>query len=613
MAKKNTTQASEGGSKQKIAEFRSRVEEKVNSGYTCLGLSMPQVSDIQLASQSDMRSALARENSEFPGGKTAHLSFGIFDNRENTPVPVDGKGTKGKGYIPWGPNNELPNQIYNLAASLPYTAAAIKFLVDLTVGHGPKLMYKWARYAGGTASEELIPYEHAGVLIRGRIRELKAQLEQREQAKKQQEEDGGEGESQSATMQTNTINWEDVVNPKPEVEMENPEDEPGTIEFEIKQLKEEYKEWERTLPEYNRFTEDNNLTLHFLECMTDYWHMDMFYPQVGLELGTIDTWNPKIRYIDRVSNLCARLEEMDERHRINYVYYSETWRSNASASLAKNEIVAYPAVQYKTMLGGLRAVVEKHNAKYKDVDVNALSPEERRKRLKSRPAWLTCPIRYPSPNPYYPRPAWWSIFSSMVYDYASNLVVDKAIARQNSTMWSKIIFIDQEYLSRIFDLQEADTPEKQEKIRNDIYSRVNTLLQNKENNGKTLLMDKYLGSDGKTVQYSIEIIDVPQPASGAETKDELEEISSIIFFAFGVHPALIGAVPGKSGSTGGTYQRELILIKQNLLDPARSLYLKFLQNIASFNGWDKRAVWKISDLVLTTLDRSKTGTEETTN
>jgi hypothetical protein len=217
-------------------------------------------------------------------------------------------------------------------------------------------------------------------------------------------------------------------------------------------------------------------------------------------------------------------------------------------------------------------------------------------------------------NPYYPRPAWWSIFPSMVYEYARTLIVDKAIARNNATMWSKIIFIDQEYLSRIFDMQGAETPEEQEKIRNDIYHRVNTLLQRKENNGKTLLMDKYLGPDGKTVQYSIEIVDVPQPSSGAETKDELEEISSIIFFAFGVHPALIGATPGKSGSTGGTFQRELMLIKQNLLDPARSLYLKFLQNIYAFNGWDSdHAVWKVSDLVLTTLDRSKTGTEEVTN
>lgn len=599
MAKKNTTHAPETdfGSKQKYAEVRRQVEDRINRGYTCLGLSLPQVKEIAMDSQESKRSALTKENSEFPGGKTAHLSFGMFDNKQSNPIPVENAGTVGKGYIPWGPNNDLPNIIYNLAANLPYTEAALKFLVDLTVGRGPKLMYKWANYSGGTVKEEWVSYEHAGVLIRNRIRELKAQLEERDRVK-QDEGSGGEGSSNgSSSMQTSTIDWGDVVNPKPCVEEENPEDEPGTLEYEIRLLKDAYKEWERTSPEYEQFTEDNNLTLHFLGCMTDYWRMGLYYPTVGFTIGRADGWNPKIKYVDRVPDVCGRLEQMDDQLRINYVYYSESWRKDATAELGNREIVAYPAVQNKTMLGGWRNIVARNQ----------------RTRVKNRPAWVACPISDPSPNPYYPRQAWWSIFSSMVYDYASNLVVDKAIARQNSTMWSKIIFIDQEYLARIFDLQGAETPEEQEKIRNDIYSRVNKLLQRKENNGKTLLMDKYMGPDGKTVQYSIEIVDVPQPASGAETKDELEEISSIIFFAFGVHPALIGAVPGKSGSTGGTYQRELILIKQNLLDPARSLYLKFLQNIAAFNGWDKNAVWKISDLVLTTLDRSKTGTEETVN
>lgn len=597
MAKKNTTQASEGGSKQKIAEFRKAVEEKVSRGYTCLGMHLPQVTDIPLTSQDDKRSALAGANSEFPGGRMAHRSFGMFDNKQSNPIPVENAGTEGFGYIPWGPNNDLPNIIYNLAANLPYTAEAIKFLVELTVGHGPKLMYECARYAGGTVKEEKIPYEHAGELIRGRLRDLKAQLEQREQERSQQEESGGEGESQSATMQVNTIDWDDVVNPKPAIEEEHSEDEPGTIEFEIKKLKEDYKEWERTLAEYEQFMEDNNLTLHFMECMTDYWHMDMYIPTVGFTIGRSEGWTPKIKFVDRVPDVCGRLEQMDTQLRINHVYYSESWRKDATAELDNREIVAYPAVQNKTMLGGWKNIVARNQ----------------RTRVKNRPAWVACPIRYPSPNPYYPRPAWWSILSSMVYDYASNLVVDKAIARQNANMWSYIIFIDQDYLTRIFDLAGAEKTEDMEKIRNDIYNRVNKILERKENNGKALLMDKYVGPDGKSVQYSIEIVPVPQPASGAETKDELEEISSIIFFAFGVHPALIGAVPGKSGSTGGTYQRELILIKQNLLDPARSLYLKLLQNIASFNGWDKHAVWKISDLVLTTLDRSKTGTEETTN
>ena len=597
---KNTTQASKEGSRNQIAEFQSIVEKKVSSGYSCLGLSLPQVSDIPMVSQEDMRSALVGASSEFPGGKSAHRSFGMFDSKQSSPSLVEGVGTPGYGYIPWGPNNDLPNQIYSLVADQPYTAAAIKFLIDLTVGRGPKLMYKWARYAGGTVTEELIPYEHAGVLLRNRLRELKLQLAKQ----KNNEEETVKEEEGSQEPSKGTIGWSEAVLmtegvdscPKDE---NHPEDEPGTLEYEIRTLENDYKEWERVMPEHKRFTSENNLTLHFLECMTDYMHMDIYFPRIGFEIGTSGSWNPKIRVVDRVPDVCARQEQMDERLRVNYVYYSEKWRQDATAELSARDIVAYPAVQNKFMLNGWKSIVKKHQ----------------RSRLKDRPIWVACPIKYPSmQNPYYPRPAWWSIFPSMVYEYARTLIIDKAIARNNATMWSKIIFIDQEYLSRIFDIRGADTPEEQQKVRNEIYDRVNRLLQRKENNGKTLLMDKYVGPNGKDVQYSIEIVDVPQPSSGAETKDELEEISSIIFFAFGVHPALIGATPGKSGSTGGTFQRELMLIKQNLLDPARSLYLKFLQNIYDFNGWDSdHAVWKVSDLVLTTLDRSKTGTEEVVN
>ena len=602
MAKKKTTEAPAGGVKEKIESFRSTVEGYVGRGYTCLGTSIPQVAEIDLSNKDAMRNALAKESGEYPGGKAMHKTFGMFDSKQSNPRMVSNAGTEGKGFIPWGPNNDLPNQIFSLGASLPYTSAALRYLIDLTVGRGPMLMYKWAKYAGGTVKEELIPFEHAGVLIRGRLMELKNKLAEQEREQKEEQDRGEDKNAEPAPG--STIGWSQAISLDEEPVPSEPKEEPkkkleaGTLEYEIHQLEEDYKTWEKSWEEISEFIENNNLHLHFLKCMTDHVHMDMYFPTVGFNIGASGKWDAKIKYVGHIPAVCARLEEMDTNLRSNYVYYSEKWRNDATAELQGREVVAYPSVMNETMVNGWKKIVDANH----------------RTRVKDRPTTVACPIRYPSmQNPYYPRPAWWSIFPCMVYQYASTLVVDKAIARQNSNMWSKIIFIDQQYLEQMFIMTSAETAEEQMKIRNDIYNRVNRLLQQKENNGKTLLMDKYLGPDGKTVQYSIEIVDVPQPSSGAETKDELEEISSIIFFAFGVHPALIGAVPGKSGSSGGTYQRELTLIKQNLLDPTRSLYLKFLQNIHTFNKWDKHGVWKICDLVLTTLDRSKTGTEEAVN
>ena len=178
-------------------------------------------------------------------------------------------------------------------------------------------------------------------------------------------------------------------------------------------------------------------------------------------------------------------------------------------------------------------------------------------------------------------------------------------------MWGKIIFINSEYLRAACDELQATTPEAIEQVRQGIYQKVNQFLQRRENNGKTIVLDSFVGPDGKTLQKSVEIVDVPNTTDAKELKDELEEISSIIFFAIGVHPALIGAVPGKSGSTGGTYQRELQLLKQNQLSPRQRIYLQFLKNVYTFNGWDPHGELVIRQQVLTTLDRSATGTEET--
>ena len=124
MAKKSTDASSTGEGVKKIEKFKGRVEDLKGRGFTCIGHSMPQVMEFTIESMNDKRQAMAGEGSKFPGGKIAHKTFGMFDAKQSNPTPVEHAGTPGLGYIPWGPNNDLPNQIYNLAANLPYSAAA---------------------------------------------------------------------------------------------------------------------------------------------------------------------------------------------------------------------------------------------------------------------------------------------------------------------------------------------------------------------------------------------------------------------------------------------------------------------------------------------------------
>lgn len=596
--KSGETEGQSGGVRQKIDTFRSKVEELKDKGFVPLG---PFTVDSESKDTYDKEcESLSQRNAQIIGGAVARATFGMFDGKQSNPIPVSGIGTEGLGYIPYGQDNQLPNIIFNNSASLPYTAAALKYIVDLTVGLGPKLMYSFARYAGGTVTSELIPYEHAGVYLLNRIREVRNKIADRDAIVYQREEENQSNTGEEKNGEA-VILWADAIRidtTSEEEDKSKPEDEPGTLEFELKQLLEDYETWKHDKEEIDSFLEENNLGLHYMKCMQDDVHMDIYIPTIGLSIGRpSEPWNPKVVRVGHLPDVCSRLEEMDSNYRINYVYYSERWRQDATAELEAKDIVAYPAISSESMLSDLRLHVKRHQNK---------------RILKNRPTWVACPIYYPSMlKPYYPQPAWWSIFPSGVFEYSSTLITDKAIERRNATMFSKIIFINQEYLRELYAMMGDDTTDKMKKRKEEIYASVNEFLKDRANNGKNLCLDSFMVPDSKSVLHSVEIVDVPRPATGAATKDELEEISSIIFFAIGVHPALIGSVPGKSGSSGGTYQRELQLLKQNQLAPRQHAYLKWLQSIHSFNRWDKHGVWTIQQQVLTTLDRSKTGTEET--
>lgn len=556
------------------------------------------------------------------GGQRMAAGFSFFAGKQSQPqyAGVTNIGTKGLGYIPWGPKDNLPNQIFNYANALPYTSAALKYITDLTVALGPQLTYQYARYVNGSVKEERIPYEHAGLLLRHRMQEVRDKIAARDAAQ------GGAGEEPSTppiepivpigpiapinnigTISSMTPVQKDShtillteARPRPigGEPIAAPKDSPlpGSLEEELAQLESDYAAWQRTMPEYKRFIEDNNLQLHYLKCMTDDTHMDIYFPTYGLSVGRAGEWRPKIVAVGHIPAVCARMEQMDKNWHVNHVFYSEKWRQDATPELETKDVVAYPSLSPDATLKELRAVVERN----------------RKTGVKRRPLWFCAPTVYPSMlKPYYPQPAWWSIFPSQIYNYASTLVLDKAIARQNATMWGKIIFINLSYLKQIYDQMGADTPEKQEAIKTQIYADVNNFLKKRENNGKTLFLDSFLTNNDQMLWKSIEIVDVPQASAGAQTKEELEEISSILFFAMGVHPALIGAVPGKSGSSGGTFQRELHLLKQQQVSPRQRIYLKYLQNIVDFNEWDPHAHWIIREQVLTTLDRNASGLEET--
>lgn len=106
-----------------------------------------------------------------------------------------------------------------------------------------------------------------------------------------------------------------------------------------------------------------------------------------------------------------------------------------------------------------------------------------------------------------------------------------------------------------------------------------------------------------------EIVEIETKANDQANADktELQEISSIIFFAMGLDAKLIGNTPGDTASSGGTDLRERFLVKQIQFAPLQQLMIRPLEVLSRFNDWDEHLVWQIDREVLTTLDNSKTG------
>lgn len=488
-------------------------------------------------------------------------------------------GTDGLGYMEWGVGNKLPNLIWMLSRMSPFTAAGIDFIKKILVGRGPIPKYHYTQYVGGNIAEKYIPYENAGVLLRGQIADLKAK----------------EAEDQ----QTSGIDPLTTV-----VKTATGQDEDSE---EMKSLKDALKRWEDTQRQLRQFQEDNDLMDIYLTLAGDMALMSQCFVELQLnqhqlnddgDLVPTAQWKPKVVGIKPRSVFTTRLERQDEQYHINYAYVSNQWLdSTQNHSTLKPEdlkIVAYPYLPMDTATNVLkREILEAREAR--------VSSEERPTRF------IMSPRDYG--GPYYADALWHSIFAGSIFEYAFTIVDDRLTRKRNSNIIGRVIYIHQDYVNRLCNQAEDDEKKKSpHEVMQSVFNEINTWLSNSDNAGQSLFASTFTGSDGKE-HKAWEIVEIESKANtqAQAEKTELQEISSIIFFAMGLDSKLIGNTPGDATSSGGTDLRERFLVKQIQFAPLQQLMLRPLEVISRFNEWDDHLVWQIDREVLTTLDNSKTG------
>lgn len=535
------------------------------------------VNDPAVSGASSM--AACFDKGEWSNGPLSKVAWS-FDSREDSVVSVKGDDGKdlGLGYIKWGAKNSIPSVIPPLAMSSPYTSAPLRYIADLITGLGVRLMYHFP-------DGKLCEYRDAGERL---LKEIEA-------------------------LEPEGSNFQPVLPAGMPAEVQPKQDRPALV-----RLRKAYEDWKTSwygkdedddvlgtihVPGAKEFLEENNTDLHFSQCQEDGTKLDIYYPSVGFQKGRAGRWgNPKIVRIGFFPASIVRMEKRDKYNYSNHCYVSDRWRTLGSGTVTtagetdQTGIVMYPAAMPQNMLQKLRDIVDRNQ----------------RTAVSRRPTWVICPTFYPSGNkPYYPQPAWWSIFSSKAFDFSATILYDKYKARENATSWGKVLYVSLDYLSLIFaDMGIEGDKEKKEAFINELDKNVEQFLQRRENNGKMMRQFMWIGPDGKE-HKNVEVVDVTNTTNDAAKagKDELELSTSPIFLALQVDPRLVG-VPMVAASNGGTALREMHLLKQQQLNVHQRNYCRFLNNIATYNGW-ANAEWHVVQQTLTTLDNSKTGTVET--
>lgn len=503
---------------------------------------------------------------------------------ENKAVP-EGVGTPGLGFMEWGVGNQLPNLVYLLSKMSPFTAAGVDFVKKILVGRGPCAKYHYTQYVGGNITEKSIPYPSAGTLLRGQIADLKA--------KEKQMSDSDNQSSQSDNQFSKSVNQ--LSQSANNSDSEDSE--------EMKSLKAALKEWERTDEELQAFIENNDLHKTYLEMAGDMSLMSQCFCELQLNQRQLDEnkrpvptsrWDPKIVGIKPRSVFTTRLERMDRQYRINYAYMSNQWLdSTQTLTETDRRIAAVPYLAADTAVADL-------NRHVREARQQGVSRKNRPTRFIMSPRDFG--------GPYYADALWHSIFAGSIFEYAFTIVDDRLTRKRNSNIIGRVIYIHQEYLKHLYTQQGENKSKTMAQIQQEVFTDINRWLSNPDNAGQALISAVFTGLDGKE-HKAWEIVEIESKANSQAQaeKTELQEISSIIFFAMGLDSKLIGNTPGDATSSGGTDLRERFLVKQIQFAPLQQLMLRPLEVISKFNGWDPHLVWQIDREVLTTLDNSKTG------
>lgn len=266
-------------------------------------------------------------------------------------------------------------------------------------------------------------------------------------------------------------------------------------------------------------------------------------------------------------------------------------------SLDESRIEVIPLLDYWDPLGDLMVRMGRKR-----------SPQDgaMRPMTKERKFAILCKVPTPGTQ-YYPIPYYMSIFRDAWYDIYRLIGIGKRFMIKNTSAPRTQIEVHNDYWDNVCDMEGINDESERVKRKNREKQDIINFVTGVENAGKAIVSGYYVDPNGKENRMvRIYPLNDASKKEGGNWSDDMSEASNALCFAFGIHPNLVGATPGKSQmNNSGSDKRELFTLKQALEKPMHDVMCKPYHVVLHYNGWNKKATVDVPMIQLTTLDENK--------
>jgi hypothetical protein len=339
-------------------------------------------------------------------------------------------------------------------------------------------------------------------------------------------------------------------------------------------------------PDVVRFTARNYMPQLFLEQSTD---MKYFF------------WSMLVVILDKKGEKVVQIRHKDVENvrlspsrggRIEYAYYGDFRDGH---TLTDKGVEVIPLLDQIDPIGDLLQRMGKE-----------AGPDGVRSfRLKRDERKFGILTRFPIPGSrYYPIPYYAAIFRGDWYAIKRLISTGLKAKIKNTGCVRYLVEIHRDYWSN--KCKEAGITDK-EAIRtfiNKEKQNIKDFLMGIANSGKTWISTFYTDPNGNE-QHMVKITVIDTQKPGGDWAEDIQEAANMLCYADGIHPNLVGAVPGKSQSNNsGSDKRELFTMKQALEQAFHDIMLLPYHVVLAANGWSDKIGVDVPMITLTTLDEN---------